>query len=113
MGTETCKIYIREVYHEGSRYVFGKLQSITVIRPLNTFEGTVPQHTLNRMENMVNVIAEKLSSHRNSITVNPGENMTFTFSVTNKNEHEVTLQVADVLPANTTLVAVENGTSDG
>lgn len=96
-----------------SRYVFSKLQSITIVRPLATFDGEVPEHTLNRMQYMDNVIAEKLSSHVAGATVNPGEEMTFTFSVTNKNEQEITLPVTDVIPSNTTFVFSDNCTQNG
>ena len=95
------------------RYVFSKLLNIAIVRPLNTFTGTIPQNTLNRMKNMKNILAEKLSSHVPGKTVNPGENMTFTYAITNKNAYEVTLPVTDVIPANATLVSAENCTVDG
>ena len=97
----------------GSRYVFTKLASLTIIRPLNTFTGEIPQNTLNRMAYMGNVIAEKLSSHPAGKTVGPGEEITFTFSIQNKNTTPVTLSVRDRIPKYTTFVSSENCTVDG
>ena len=94
-------------------YVFGKLTSLTIIRPLNTFKKDVPENSKNRMLHMDNIVAEKLSSHTAGMTVNPGDNITYTFSITNKNTTDVTLAVKDILPENTTYVASENCTVDG
>ncbi len=90
-----------------SRYAF-KLKSLTIIRPLNTFDKEVPENSKNRMLNLQNIVAEKLSSHRAGMTVNPGGNITYTFSITNKNQTDVTLAVKDTVPENTTFVSSEN-----
>ena len=98
---------------KSNSYVFGKLTSLTLIRPLNTFDSEVPENSINRMKYMDNVIAEKLSSHTAGMTVNPGGEITYTFSITNKNQTEVTLSVQDVVAENTTFVSSENCTVDG
>lgn len=54
---------------------------------------------------MRGIAAEKLSSHKSGMTVNPGEEMTFTFRVYNSNEHEVSLNITDIVPENTTYVS--------
>lgn len=90
-----------------SRY-FMKLQSLTIIRPLNTFQGEVPENSKNRMVYMENVVAEKLSSHTAGMTVNPKDEITYTFSITNKNTTAVTLAVKDTIPENTSFVSSEN-----
>ena len=90
-----------------SRY-FMKLQSLTIIRPLNTFQGEVPENSKNRMVYLENVVAEKLSSHTAGMTVNPKDEITYTFSITNKNTTPVTLAVKDTLPENTSFVSSEN-----
>lgn len=87
------------------RYVFEKLQSIIILRPLKLYEGGVPENTKNRIKNMQGILAEKLSSHPIGNTVNPGEEITFTFSMTNSNDKAVTLEVQDTVPANTTYVS--------
>ena len=98
---------------QNSRYIFSKLASIAIIRPLNTFEGEVPENTVNRMMNLDNVMAEKLSTHTIGMNVSSGSEITYTFSITNKNEQDVTLEVKDVVPENTTYVSSENCTVDG
>ncbi len=98
---------------QNRRYVFSCLESIAIIRPLNNFDGEVPQKTRNRIANMEGIVAEKLSSHTYGTTVNPDDTMTFTFSVTNKNKKAVTLDIRDRAPENTTYVSgattVQNG----
>lgn len=87
------------------RYVFEKLQSIIILRPLSLYEGGVPENTQNRIKNMQGILAEKLSSHPIGNTVSPGEEITFTFSIANSNDKVVTLEVQDTVPANTTYVS--------
>jgi len=87
-----------------SMYVFSRIKSLVLIRPLNTFKGEVPENTRNRIRNMEGIVAEKLSSHTKGMTANPGEIMSFTFSVTNKNNAPVTLEIQDTVPANTTYI---------
>lgn len=88
-----------------SMYAFSKLQTLCLIRPLQTFKGSIPENTQNRIRNLQGVVAEKLSSHRGGMTVNPGEEMTFTFRITNKNDTPVTLEVRDTVPANCAYVS--------
>jgi len=90
-----------------SLYIFGKLKSIVVIRPLEVFKKDIPENTLNRMKNMDNIVAEKLSSHPSGHTVNPGDTVNYLFSVTNKNDKEVTVTVEDTVPALATLEAAD------
>lgn len=96
-----------------SLYTFSKLKSLAIVRPLNTFKKEVPEYTQNRIRNLQGVVAEKLSSHTYGMTVNPGDKMTFTFSVTNKNDTPVTLDIRDMAPSNTTYLSgaekVKNG----
>ncbi len=87
------------------RYVFSKLRSIGIYRPLAVFEGEIPEQTKNRLQNLQGVMAEKLSSHTYAMTVNPGETMTFTFSIRNTNKKEVTVSVRDTVPTNTTYIS--------
>lgn len=93
------------LFSPGGLYVFSRLKSIAIVRPLNSFTKEVPVHTQNRIRNLQGVVAEKLCSHTYGMTVNPGEEMTFTFSVTNKNKTPVTLDIRDVVPAYTTYLS--------
>jgi len=89
------------------RYVFEKLHSITIIRPLAVFNKDIPENTLNRLQNLDNMMAEKLCSHSSGITVNPGDTVTYTISVTNQNSQPVTLTVTDTVPEIATLVSAD------
>jgi len=91
-----------------NRYLFTGLKSLSIIRPLNTFDGEVPENSKNRMVYMENIVAEKLSSHTAGMTVNPRDEITYTFSITNKNKTPVTLAVKDTIPENTSFVSSEN-----
>jgi len=95
------------------RYVFGKLNCIAIIRPLEVFKKEVPQDTQNRMLYMDNIIAEKLSSHTAGMTVNPGDTMSYTYSITNKRDTDAVLAVKDVLADTLAYVSSENCTADG
>ena len=98
---------------KSNSYVFGKLTTLTIIRPLNTFKKEVPENTQNRMLYMDNIIAEKLSTHAAGMTVNPGGEITYTFSLTNKNSTDATVEIKDVVPENTSFVSSEGCTVDG
>ena len=98
---------------QNRRYVFGKLESIAIIRPLNNFNGELPENTQNRMLYMDNIIAEKLSSHTVGMTVSPGCDINYTFSITNKNSAPVTLSLMDTIPEGTTFVTSENVSERG
>lgn len=86
---------------KGTRYdIFHFITEVGIVRPLNTWTGGVPQNTVNRVKNMRGIVAEKLSSHNSGMTVNPGDEMRFTFSVYNTNDEEVSLSVMDQVPEN-------------
>ena len=90
-----------------SLYVFSKLKSIVILRPLEVYKKEIPENTMNRMRNLDNIMVEKLSSHALGHTANPGDTITYTFSVTNNNDQPVTLNVQDTVPTLTTLVSAD------
>lgn len=75
-----------------------------IVRPLNV-KDTIPQYTKNRVANMKRIRAEKVSSHTSCMNINPGETITYTFAVYNANDEEVTLDVTDTIPTNTTYLS--------
>lgn len=92
-------------FEEGnSRYLFDK-KTTSIVRPLNTYTGTIPQKTLDRMTTMRGVVAEKLCSAYKGVTVNEGQEITYTIKLTNYASDKKTLDVTDVVPANTTYVS--------
>ena len=52
---------------------------------------------------------EKLASHKSYVSVNPGEEITFTFEVMNANSGSRVVSITDTLPENTEFVAVSGG----
>ncbi len=96
----------RDLFSEDSTSnIFGSVQTFDIIRPLDKWNGEIPENTLNRMANLKGIRAEKLSSHASSTSVNPRDEITFTFAVYNSNENSVTLDIKDTVPANTTYVS--------
>ena len=97
------------LFTEGnSRYLFQTDKPRTalyIIRPLDTWGGdALPETTVNRIENMQGIIAEKLASYTLGQTVNRGDLITYTFKIFNTNKTAVTLNITDVVPAGTVLM---------
>ena len=76
-----------------------------IIRPLDQFQGQIPQRTLDRMDVMRGVMAEKTASATWTQTVNPGQEVCFTFTLENFTGYNKTLTVTDTVPQNTTYIA--------
>ena len=106
-GTVQTMSTSRFFEESSSLYVFSKLKSIVILRPLEVYNREIPENTLNRMRNLDNVMVEKLSSHALGHTASPGDTITYTFSVTNNNEQPVMLTVQDTVPTFTTLEAAD------
>ena len=85
----------------GTTYV----TDLFIVRPLNKFDGEVPENTLSRGEAMDGITAEKISSAPSSVTVNPGDLITFTFVVRGIGENEESIEIYDKVPAGCTYVS--------
>ncbi len=83
----------------------GKIIQLAIVRPLNKWNGEVPENTVNRITTMKGVFAEKLSSHKANMSVNPGEEVEYSFFMYNSNDYDVTLEIKDVAPEHTTYVS--------
>ncbi len=97
------------LFTEGNgRYLFQTDKPRTalyIIRPTNTWSGTtVPDISINRIENMQGIVAEKISSHSLGKTANRGDIITYTFKIFNANNTSVTLDITDVVPTGTVLL---------
>ena len=82
-----------------------KIDEFCIVRPLVNWNSTVPQQSIDRTNNMRGVMAEKLSSKTVGQTVMPGEEITYTYKITNNNPRTVTLQVRDTLDDSVTFVS--------
>ncbi len=83
----------------------GKVTQLAIVRPLNKWNGEVPENTVSRITTMKGIMAEKLSSHTANMSVNPGEEIEYSFFMYNSNDYDVTLEIKDVAPQHTTYVS--------
>ncbi len=85
-----------------------------IVRPLSKCGNIdIPENTENRLNNLLGIISEKLSSHPEGLTVNKDEEITYTYKIKNTNKTARTLEITDVVPANSTLVAAPDAALDG
>ena len=90
-----------------SNYVFNN--SIAVANALYSFSAAAADYKKSvsgetpAIDVMGGITVSKSSSLRPAITVNPGDEITYTFSITNNNSYAITVPVTDKIPANTTL----------
>ncbi len=96
---------IDRLFDESGSMCLYDMRDVAIIRPLNDFSGTIPAATKERMDNMRGVVAEKLASVDPSVTVNPGDEITFTFNIENYSNTKKTFKITDVVPENTTYVS--------
>ncbi len=98
-------------------YIFGpNVTETCVVRVLNNStwaNKSVTQITKDRVEYLKGIIAQKLVSVGASVSVNPGDEITYTISINNTNNYDMTLNVTDVVPQNTTLVSAGDATVSG
>lgn len=116
-GVEVCEPTVRflrvndYLFSEASEkgYVFGtRVTNLCIVRPLNNPEWagySVTENSQNRLDNLQGIVAQKLSSAAPSVSVNPGDEITYTFSIRNTKLSAVTLSVTDKIPANTVYVS--------
>ena len=91
--------------------VFGVATKLSVIRPLNVITQDITENTRNRLENLENIVAEKIPSHVRAQTADKGEAITFTYAMHNIGDEAVTLEVRETVPAE--LQWVSGGDRDG
>ena len=86
-----------------TNYIFradGTIKTLSIVRPLDIYDGVIPQNSLNRLNNL-DIFAEKLSSHAEGQSVNSGDEVTFTLRITNIGKESKTLNITDIVPTNT------------
>ncbi len=89
-------------------YVFGSVTSLCIVRPLNNSTWAnypVTENAQNRVDNLMGITAEKLPSVGKGVTVNRGDEITYTFSIRNDNNEAKTLEITDKIAANTVYVS--------
>ncbi|MBR2406745.1 MAG: DUF11 domain-containing protein [Clostridia bacterium] len=91
-----------------SNFIYGsRISKFAVIRPLDlsTMPEDVPENTVNRLNNLTGIVAQKYASVRPGFTLNGGESITYTFDIRNTTDAAKTLTVTDTVPANTVYVS--------
>ena len=91
--------------------VFTVATKLQIIRPLDVMTNAINENTQNRLDNLQNIVAEKLSSHVRAQTADKGEEITFTYAMHNISDEAVTLTIKETLP--TQLEWVSGGTVQG
>ena len=115
-GSETYEPTIRYhrvndyFFNESSTggYIFGNVTELLIVRPLATTAAqnlTIPENTVNRINNLSGVVVQKYSTHNTAKTADRGDIITYTFSVRNTNKDSVTLDIFDKIPTNTFYVS--------
>ena len=107
-GVEAYEASIRRVLVESYFFnpeqtsggdVFSVATKLSIVRPLKVMTNSVTENTRNRLENLDNIIAEKLPSHVRAQTADKGEEVTFTYALRNIGDKDVTLQVKETIPS--------------
>ncbi len=93
----------------GENYV----TELLLVRPLNAFNGEIPEITRTRVEKMQDIMVEKTSSHPSATTVNVDDTITYYFTVTNFGKTERELDISDKAPVGTTYTGGAERVNDG
>ena len=91
-----------------NRYLFDHSR-FGIVRPQNLTTPKITENTANRVANLQGIVAEKVSSTAMGKTVNPGDEITYTFYVFNTNEEDKTIAIRDVLSEYVSFVSATNG----
>ena len=86
------------------------VSKLAIIRPLGSFKAQLPAESQYRANSLGGLRVEKLASCKPSVSVNPGDEITFSFEILNANASTKTVTITDILPENTDLVTVAGGT---
>ncbi|MBR5903294.1 MAG: DUF11 domain-containing protein, partial [Clostridia bacterium] len=89
---------------DSSRYL-AKTGRFAVLRPLNIIDVPIPQKTLDRMNSMSGIIAQKITSHPQGKSANPGDIVSYTVSIENVGSDKQAIAVRATLPDGTTYVS--------
>ena len=96
-------------------YCFTSAREVAVLRPLSL--GIKPtEEAVARAQNLAGIVCWKETTASGGVTVNPGDDVTFTYVIRNDNGSDRVVSIKDKLPENTSFksgdVTFENGTLD-
>jgi len=97
---------ITKFFKKGEKYDFWAYAAWSIIRPTTYIKNIqITEQTEARMNNLLNIYVEKISSHPIGITAHIGEQITYGFYLRNDRKEKATVELFDVVPANTTYVS--------
>lgn len=93
-------------FEEGNYYYFWGKEIWSILRPSDYLKDIkLTEQTSLRMENLLDIYAEKISSHPVGLTAQIGETITYGFYLRNDRTEQATVELKDVVPENTTYVS--------
>ena len=95
---DSANYLFREVEDTDNGGMRPYIETLAIVRPLDSFSGEIPENTKNRVENLSGILAEKLSSAPEGKTANVGAPITFTFRIKNNGFVVKTLEIKDYIP---------------
>ena len=99
-------IDLNTFFEEDNYYYFWEKEIWSILRPTEYLKDIkLTEQTKLRMENLREIYAEKISSHPVGITAQTGEEITYGFYLRNDRSEQVTVELKDVVPDNTTYVS--------
>jgi len=90
------------------RYMFTH-ERFAIVRPQNLYGTFMTMNARSRVNNMVGVIAEKVSSTAMGKTVSAGDEITYTFYIFNTNAEPKDFSITDLVSPYTTFVSATDG----
>lgn len=119
-GRETFEPTIRymnlesSMFSEGTiRYIFAEnIETLGIIRPLDLFDGEIPENTASRVNKMNSIFAEKLISGR-AYNVNLGDEVEYGIEIKNGSSEMRTVEINTEIPENAEYAGGDLKLSDG
>ena len=97
---------ITKFFEKGQKYDFWAYAAWSIIRPTTYLKDIkVTEQTAARMKNLVDIYVEKISSHPIGTAAQIGEQITYGIYIRNDRDEKATVELKDVVPANTTYVS--------
>ena len=94
------------IFEPNQKYDFWAYEVWSILRPISYLDNVeITEQTQLRMENLVDIYVEKISSHPVGITAVIGEEITYGFYVRNDRTETATVELKDIVPENTTYVS--------
>ncbi|MBQ7624156.1 MAG: C40 family peptidase, partial [Clostridia bacterium] len=108
-----CSWNISTLFDRSQKGYFFNCAAYGIVRPLNLFDGRIPDRTRMRVSDMQGVVASKISSVPVGHTVNPGDEVTYTVKLSNIEDTDKEIEVEDSLPEGLEYISGGERVGDG